>query len=59
MTEADRIDIERLKGLADRHRRKAKIHDTFGETQKANDCRNLADLQEERARRLERRVTAA
>lgn len=59
MTEADRLDIERLRGLAERHRRKATIHDAFGETQKANDCRNLADLQEERARRLERRVTAA
>jgi hypothetical protein len=59
MTEADRLDIQRLLALAERHRRKAEIHDSFGETQKANDCRALAGLQEERARRLERRVTAA
>lgn len=59
MTEAERLDIQRLRGLAERHRKKADIHDAFGETQKAIECRALADLQEERARRLERRVSAA
>lgn len=57
MTPADQLAIERLRCLAERHRRMAEIHDAFGETQKAIDCRALAEFQEERARRLERRAT--
>jgi hypothetical protein len=59
MREEDRHAIDRMLGIAARNRRMAQIHDALGEIQKASDCRAIADLQEERARRLERRGTTA
>ena len=59
MTEAERLEIERLFGLAERHRQRAEILSALGEILEASNCRVLASLQEERALRLERRTTAA
>lgn len=59
MDDADRLVIEHLRASVARYRRLAEIHDSFGELQKAADCRALADLQERRARNVERRASAA
>ncbi len=59
MEELDRLVIEQLRASAERHRRLAEVHDAVGELQKAWDCRALAELEEARAERLERRLTAA
>lgn len=58
MTEPDRLTFERLRDHASRLRKLAEVHDAFGEPQKAADCRALAALEEDRARRLERRGSA-
>ena len=57
MDQADQLVIEHLRASVERYRRLAAIHESFGETQKAADSRALADLQEERARRVERRLS--
>jgi hypothetical protein len=59
MEEMDRLVIEQLRASAERHRRLAQFHDAVGELQKAWDCRAMADLEEARAERLERRSSAA
>ena len=59
MTPEDRRAIDRMLGVAARHRRMAALHDALGEPQQATDCRVLAALEEDRARRLERRGNAA
>lgn len=57
--QADQLVVEHLRASVERYRRLADIHESFGELQKAEDCRALADLQDERARRVERRLSAA
>jgi hypothetical protein len=59
MTPADRDAIQRLRELAERHRRLADILSALGKAQEASDYRALAVIHDERACRLERRVTAA
>jgi len=59
MEEADKLVIEHLRASVERYRRLAEIHASFGELQKAADCRALAELQERRARNVERRTSAA
>lgn len=55
----DRVDkdvLERLRGAAERHRRLARLHEALGELCQAADCMELAELEENRAERLERRL---
>ena len=59
MTQADRDAIQRLRELAARHRRMADVLTALGKSHEASDSRALAVIHDERARRLERRVTAA
>jgi len=59
MDDADRLVIEHLRASVERYRRLAEVHDSFGEHQKAADVRSLAELQEQRARSVERRASAA
>ena len=59
MSPADLAVMERLRSSIERYRRLAEIHESFGEQQKAADCLALADLQEERVRRFERRVSGS
>jgi len=57
MTPECRTAVAYLRESAERARRLADELDARGELQKAWDCRALADLEEERARQLERRLS--
>jgi hypothetical protein len=59
MKPEDRAVLERLRGAAERHRRLAAIHVALGEDFKAAECLTLAEFEEARAERLERRLSAA
>ena len=56
MKESPRATIERLLNLAERYRRRAEALASLGEAQKAEDCRNLAVLQESTAHHLANRA---
>jgi len=53
---ADKDALERLRGAAERHRRLAGLHEALGELCKAAECMELAEFEEDRAERLERRL---
>lgn len=55
----DRSDLDalaRLRGAAERHRRLAALHESLGELCKAAECMELAEFEDARADRLERRL---
>lgn len=56
MTREDREAIEHLRSTAERHRKRALLLSLLGEVEKAEACRIIAKVQEERACRLERRL---
>jgi hypothetical protein len=57
--EEDRIAAGRIRALAVTYREKAELYAALGRVVEESNCRALADLHEERASRLERRVVAA
>jgi len=59
MNLADKEALERLRCAAERHRRLAGIHQTLGEPCKAAECLELAEFEDARAARLERRLLAS
>jgi hypothetical protein len=56
MDAANKEALERLRSAAERHRRLASLHEALGELCRAADCMELAELEETRAERLERRL---
>jgi len=59
MTPSEKIVLDHLRASVERYLQLADVHERFGEWQKAEDCRALAALQDERSRKVMSRRSAA